>query len=849
MAQDNQQKISRRAFLNRSLFGAAALGLAPLSNVLAWEAEPVKKWAAEASGFTFYLIGNGHIDPVWLWSWREGISVVMSTFQAALDRMNENPGFKFTASSAQFYQWVAENDPQMLEQIKRRVEEGRWEVVGGWWIEPDVNIPSGEALVRQGLYGQLTLEKLVGRRATVGFNPDSFGHPETLPQILLKQGLKQYVFMRPMAHEKTLPAQLFHWKGPDGSSVPTYHIEYGYGYNRDLLQALDQRIGDYADQKMRDWMFFYGAGDHGGGPTKKFLTQVTEVQAQKGAPKLVYSRVDDYFQKMLSDKSIEVPTLRDELQMHAVGCYTAESMIKKGNRQGETALTTAEKIAGIGSSVWGAAYPMAALRSAWERLLYLQFHDSLAGTSLSDHSEMAREGYGFVIDTAEQAMAMALQKLEWQIASEDPASEYFVVFNPHAWTVDGYVAYDIEVKHEVSVVDEQGRPLPYQWAVGSSQTGNFRKLLVRVDVPAMGYRQVRVRPGEAMPIAEPASANGKILENSFLQVSFSEAGTIGLTDKKTGREWFIGGETGAKAVVLEDTSDTWSHDVVAYTDEIGAFGEANIQVIENGPLRATVRVRSTYNDSSLTIDWTLWAGSPRLDARVELDWHERHKMMRFSFPVNVESPTVTYEVPYGAIERPRQGQEVPGGRWVDLSGKAGGASCGLSVLNDAKYGYSTLGNDVRVSVVRGQVFAHHAPNKLDPQKEYPWMDQGIQTFRMQLIPHAGDRNEARIVQRTEEFSVPPIPTYQGIHGGHLPKSGSWLSLESPGVVLTAIKQAEDGKGLIFRCVELSGKACPARLEIAFAGVRWSGDFGAFEIKSLRLDLRSKTISEVDLLEE
>ena len=189
--------------------------------------KPPEPWQQNADRQQIYMIGNGHIDPVWLWPWQEGVSLVLSTFRSALDRMNETPEFCFTASSALFYEWVAESDPEMMAEIRRRVDEGRWGVVGGWWIEPDVNIPNGEAFVRQGLYGQRAMQKFFGKKAETGFNPDGFGHAGSLPQILRLQGLKNYVFMRPKPEEKKLPSNLFWWVSKDGARVLTYRIPIG----------------------------------------------------------------------------------------------------------------------------------------------------------------------------------------------------------------------------------------------------------------------------------------------------------------------------------------------------------------------------------------------------------------------------------------------------------------------------------------------------------------------------------------------------------------------------------------------------------------------------------------------
>jgi alpha-mannosidase len=845
--------ISRRTFINRAATGTAFLAMAPVTKLLADDLKQSTPWPANAPEFKFHMIGHAHIDPVWLWPWTEGVAIVHSTFQSALDRMNETPGFCFISSSAQFYHWVAENDPKMMEKIRKRVDEGRWCIMGGWWVEPDVNIPGGEAMVRQGLYGQLTFQKLFGKKATIGFNPDSFGHTGTLPQIIKKQGMDNYIFMRPGPHEKNIPTDLFWWEGADGTRVLTYRIEQSYNDSGNVKNRLPQVFAKVQDQPVKTFMYYFGAGDHGGGATKENIKSIEELKTEKGAPTVFYSTPERYFKDIRADKGLKLDVVKDDLQHHAVGCYTAEGEIKKGNRQSEIALVTAEKIVALGSLAWGANYPKKELTTAWQRVLFLQFHDSLAGSSLMDHSQVAREGYGFAQDVAHQASYMAIQKLEWQIASEDPESQYMVVFNPHAWEVQSNLEYDFNWNpsvHKTSRVDdEKGNALAHQWTGGSSETGSRRKLIVHTPVPAMGYRQLRLWDGGDYTHQRTASSKENILENDLVKVTFSYNGTFGILDKQTGKEVFAGGNTGCRAVILDDPSDTWSHDIKTYNKEIGAFGNATLKVLENGPLRATMRVITTYGESKLTIDWTLYAGSQNLEAKVTLDWHERLKMLKFSFPVDVENPVPTYETPYGYIVREANGNEDPGQRWIDVTGNRSGNTFGLTVLNDAKYGYNVQGNDMRISVTRSAVYAHHNPKVLDLKNEYYWMDQGIQTFRMMLVPHQGSWQAGNIVRIAEEFSAPSLVIYQGIHGGSLPKSNALLSVDAPNIVVTSVKNAESNDDLIVRCVELEGKTTAATLNFGFNNRKWSGNFSPCEIKTLRVNRKSGTVNEVNLLEE
>jgi len=843
--------ISRRTFINHAATGTAFIAMGPVTNLFANDVPQVVEWPADASKFKFHMIGHGHIDPVWLWPWSEGVSVVHSTFRSALDRMNETPDFTFTASSAQFYQWVADNDPEMLAEIRKRVKEGRWNIVGGWWVEPDMNIPSGEAMVRQGLYGQLTLQRLLGHRATVATNPDSFGHTSTLPQIIKLQGMDNYIFMRPGIKEKSLPADLFWWEGPDGTRVLTYRIQFSYGDGGSVKNRVKSIMTQFGDQPMKSFMAYYGAGDHGGGATKENIRSINELKVEKGAPVVLYSTTDNYFKEIRNDKTLNLPVVKDDLQHHSVGCYTAESGIKKGNRQSEAALVIAEKIAAIGSSAWGANYPKKELTSAWERVLFLQFHDSLAGTSLYEHSQTVREGHGYALDIAHQATYMAAQKLEFQIPAEDPASQYLVVFNPHAWEVSGNIEYDFNrnTRNTSRVEDEKGNSLLHQWAPGTTEAGNRMKLVFNTTIPPMGYRQIRLMNGEPLQPKDVVKAEDNTLENGFIKVKFTNNGTISILNKETGKELFTGGTTGCKAIIIDDPSDTWSHDIKTYDNEIGSFGNSKNIVLENGPLRATIRVITTYHDSTLTIDWTLYSGSQNLEAKVTLDWHEHLKMLKFSFPVDIESPSATYETPYGHIVRLTNGWEDPGQRWIDVSGTNNGSTSGLTLINDAKYGYNVLENDMRISVARSAVFAHHNPKVLDMKAEHLWMDQGIQTFRMLLVPHKNTWKESNIARKAEEFIALPIAIYQGIHGGSMPKSGSFLSVDAPNVVVSAIKLSENDEDIIVRCIETSGLQTAATLDLLFAKSKWTGNFRPCEIKTLRINKSKGTIKEVNLLEE
>jgi alpha-mannosidase len=814
--------------------------LAPLCFVWSAAAQSAN-WPASARDLRVHMIGQAHIDPVWLWPWPEGVSVVHSTFQSALDRMKETPEFAFTASSVQFYEWVAQNDPAMIAEIRKRVEEGRWALAGGWWVEPDVNIPSGESLVRQGLYGQKLFQKLFGQIARVAYNPDSFGHPGTLPQILKLQGMQEYVFMRPMPREKSLPADVFWWQSPDGTRLLTYRIPYSYNDDGPVRQRVEQTAA--MKETVRSMMAFYGAGDHGGGATKENIRSIAEIQSEKGAPTLVYSTPAKYFDE-IRKANPNLPVVQDDLQHHSVGCYTAEWQVKKLNRTAEQALVTAEKIASIGSVVWNAVYPKEAFTSAWKRVLFLQFHDSMAGTALPEHYQTTvPQGYGYATDVANQAMYLAAQKLAWDVPATDPDSKYLVVFNPHAWPVTSHVEYDVGYAPDAPVLveDDAGKAVPHQALQPSAEVNGRQRIVVRADVPAFGYRQIRLRKGDTAAPANPLKVDAHSIENEHVRMTFGTDGTVTLFDKDANAASFTRG----RAVVLDDTSDTWSHDVRAYDQEIGTFASASGTVLESGPLRARLRMRTTYGTSTLTVDWLLYQGARTVEARVALDWHEHRKMLKFSFPVQGGAAVPTYEVPYGHLQRQANGDEDPGQRWIDVSGAAGG----LTVINDAKYGYSVKGNDLRISIVRGAPYAHHIPHVVKEDHDVLWQDQGMQTFRMLLAPHRGTWQTVGVPRLADEFTAPVPVIYQGIHRGNRAQSGSFVEVDAKNIIVSAVKLAEDNNDLVFRCYETEGRGGAATLDLKFASKKWTGNFRPSEIKTIRFTPRSGEFREVNVLEE
>ncbi len=805
-----------------------------------------------------HMIGNSHIDPVWLWQWQEGYQEVRATFRSALERMREYPEFIFTSDSAAYYAWVEEVEPDLFEEIRARVAEGRWEITGGWWVEPDCNIPSGESFVRHALYSQRFFDSRFGRIATVGYNVDPFGHNAMLPQLLRRAGMDAYVFMRPGPHEKTLPAPIFWWESPDGSRVLAYRLPHEYCSPReDLGYHLDKSIAQLPE-RWSEMMCFYGVGNHGGGPTRENLESIRRLSGAGAMPRLEHSTPERFFERIRAEETSDIPVVRDDLQHHAVGCYSADSGIKRWNRRAENALGAAEAWAAVASAVADVPYPADAFEHAWKAVLFNQFHDILAGTAIEPAYREARDQLGEATAIAARAQNLALQSLASRIRLPLAAGTApVVVFNPHPWPVQTTVELEFGgLKPTDGLVDDAGADVPFQPTQSYATVSAWRsRLALAADLPPLGYRVYRIVPDRARLTSGPVRASDTRLENDAValeidpstgriaRLGLQAAGTPNLAD--AGRP---------HAVVVEDTSDTWGHRRLAYPDEVGEFEVISTQLVETGPARAILRVESGFGASRLTEDYVLSAGADSIEVRVILDWQERSRMLKLRYPTTVASDRATYEIPYGVIERPANGEEEPGQRWVDVSGAVADTALpdevfGVAVLNDAKYGFDVVDGSIGVTAVRSPIYAHHEPAVPRPGVRYAYQDIGLQRFRLALVPHRGTWRDDGLARRAALLNQPPVTLLESFHDGTLPATASYVSVEPTNVILGALKAAEDGDGVVVRLVETSGEAVEATVRLAAWDRTATIAIGPFEIRTLRLPEDVGTgWFEADLLE-
>ncbi len=821
------------------------------------------------------MVGHGHIDPVWLWDWREGYETIKATFRSALDRIAENPDLVYAHSSAAQYRWM-ENHPEMLAEIKEAVARGQWEIVGGFWVESDTNIPSGEALARQGLYGQGYLHGTFGHRATVAFLPDTFGHPAMLPQILRLAGLRYFVFMRPGTHEHELPSNLFWWQGPDGSAILTVRVPTYVSNSVDISPSLEQHQA-WWPQNINRGLCFFGVGNHGGGPTKRVIASIRAAAVNSQTCEIEIGRIDGFFQSICQR---DLPVIQGELQHHARGCYSALAPIKTLNRAAEQALVDAEKWATV-ATAYGGVYPAAALRLGWENLLFNQFHDILAGTATASAYQKALHQVGETLSIADRADFLARQRIAHRIATIRPGAIVdevmrrrkgargtiadlgdgvpVVVFNSCGHK--RHEAIEVEVNDwsspQMRVLDQNGRVVQSQQVRAECITGDRKRVAFLAEVPALGYSLYRLvdEPSQESQTEDtfPLSASPGQLENRWWRLRFdARHGYLTSIYDKTQQLELLAGP-GARLLVMDDPSDTWSHRVERLRSEDGAFSEARYAVIEEGPIRATVAVEVRYGHSAARQEITLYRGISAIHGRLSVNWQEQRKVLKLAFPLAIEQPVFTAAAPYGSVVRTASGDEEPIQEWLDVTGLANRPTgqripYGVSLLNKDKYGCDVHGAEVRLTILRSPVYAHHDPRQLETGVAYYYQDQGWHETAWELLPHTGSWQATGVPAAAQNFNAPLSIMREYAHAGELPAAYSFLHIEPEGAILiTAFKQAEYGDGCVLRGYEPHGRTVDIQVQIPAFQADFSAKLQPYQIKSWRIGPNGQ-VKEVDLLE-
>jgi len=835
-----------------------------------YDLQPVIKYA---KNFSIYIGGNSHIDLAWLWRWLETIEVGRATFETVLKNMSEFPEMFYIQSQAQLYQWIEERYPQLFEKIRQQVREGRWEIVGGMWVEPDCNLIDGESFIRQILYGKRYFQEKFGVDVKIGWNPDSFGYNWNMPQFLVKSGFEVFVTQKIFWNDTTsFPYFLFWWEAPDGSRILTYFPPTGYVGSLQAEKMIQGLKNFERNTGLQDTYLLYGLGDHGGGPNREMLERARSYQEQALFPRLIHSPFSEFIKKIKKKAAGTIPLWKDELYLeYHRGTYTTQAKTKKWNRYLEYRLVEAEKISAF-CQPEEKNYPQTSLTKAWKKVLLNQFHDILPGSSIHPVYRDAEKLYQQAQQILEKIINQGLLSLAQKINYRPPADRLpLLVFNSLSWTRDGLVKIALPPflanKKNLVVENYRGEIIPSQIIT----TGPERYLcFIAQKVPAVGYKVYQVREAPSLAYQTSLQVSQYSLENQFFKIVLHpETGNIiSIFDKRAKREVISPQQQANQLQLFEDIPANWDAWNIGYTGRQWNLNKYDhLQINHQGPVLASIKIDKSFlglakarrepttdfPSSFFTQEIIIYKDLPRIDINMHADWWEEHTLLKVAFPVQIEAQQATYEIPYAFIQRPTTRQtpwekarfEVAALRWADLSGD----DYGVSVLNNCKYGHDISGNIMRLTLLRSPLWPD------------PLADRGQHSFSYALYPHQGDWREADTVLRAYEFNLPlraiffEPPNASSSPGENFPPEQSFCQISPSNIILSTVKKAEDRPTLIFRFYESEGLATEASVKfykqpkaiyevdlmekrqkkLSYQGWRISVPFGKNEIKTLEIE--------------
>jgi alpha-mannosidase len=788
-------------------------------------------------------VGHGHLDVAWLWQTRHTREKAARTFSIATALMDAYPDYVFLHTTPQVFAWLKEDYPVLYERVRSRIEEGRFEAAGAMWVESDCNLVSGESLVRQIQYGQRFLREEFGREYAALWLPDAFGYSAALPQIMLRAGIPVFMTTKlSWSETNRIPADTFHWRGIDGSTVLAHFITtptlgapalfanmdtYNGTLNVEAVRGVWERYRQKALN--RETLLAFGHGDGGAGPTRQHLEQARAIQQLPGMPELRVGRADEYFERLLAtvDKNPDLPYWDGDLYLeYHRGTYTTQSWLKRTHRQLEGALLLAEWLDAWNWSLDSAQAPdhREMLDDAWRTLLMHEFHDILPGSSIATVYWDARLALTELAGKLQHFITASLERLVGEVPRDT-----IVALNPSPFRRNELLA--LPDPGDGSHPHAAGRRLPAQRAAVDDAP------ILLVELPDISGRRLLAvewisgptEPENVIPeqqtqdVEVGEDGTGLWLKNEFFTMRLNDAGEIvSLRDHRVadgdGREVIPTGERANVLIAYEDLPrefDAWDIDAY-YVRKPYPLETVAVTLVEHGPLRAVVCVEWRFRSSTITQRIVLYRANPRIDFETHIDWHEQHVLLKAGFNVNIRATHVTCETQYGSIERPvnrntswEQAQfEIPAHRWIDQSE----GDYGVSLLNDGRYGHDIGPGHLGLTLLRSPTFP-------DPQA-----DQGTHEVTYSLYPHLGDWRTGGTVAAAYALNRPLVTLTaaqdsagvdgdQVVTGIQLPMA-SMFTVDVANVVIEAIKRSQDGQSIVVRLYEAFGNRMHATIHSA-----------------------------------
>jgi alpha-mannosidase len=828
-----------------------------------------------------HLFCNAHLDPVWMWGWEEGLREAISTFRSAVTLLEEFPEFIFNHNESLLYEWVENHDPPLFARIQALVREGRWNITGGWYLQPDLNIPLGETLVRVILEGRRYFQEKFGIRSPVAYNFDSFGHPDGLPQLLVQAGFELYVHCRPTAYQLELPGSVYRWRGGDGSEVLAVRPDTGWYGTPKPGQAQEQARNGIriARDTGRDVLVTWGLGNHGGGATRHdlqlFRTMIGDLA--DGDIELRHSTPEAYLERIRTHRE-EFPVFEGGLQRTFAGTYTSVAPIKRHMRATESLLDSAERWAALAWWRYGQTYPAEELRTAWKQLMFNTFHDILCGSLIETAIPEVLDIYGAARHTARQVLLKAQHALLPNVPPE-PETIPIYVFNPHSVPMRMPVGLNVLSAHApplekrpMTLYDDTDTPVIHQTSGGSAvlEMGTWQPFIGFVaEVAPFTVRRYELRfQDRAQPDHNALSAEitepDIIVQNRWWEARFSHqtAALEALIMRETGRNLLNGA---VQLMVMKDVADAWGGETrVNFSDPVGVLAALSpeavgafygyekqtgpaLRIIHQGLVSITVEGLVGWQHTRAAVQITLYADVPFVDINTRVYMQARRKMIKLALPFDLPDVRAICEVPYSSAECPADSTEYPCGRWVRLEtldltvGMADNGQAGFDVAESGL---------LHLSLTRGGVHCswegEPGSERLTVGHSHTYMDQEQIDTGFRLVAGA-DRAEvaAQLIPAALALNQPLESLFT--HYPPTPRSdaptapSSFIQVEPATVIVSALKKAEQGDTLIVRLAETVGQPTVARVTIEQEEPR-TITFGPHAIKTFRLNRANGAIT-------
>ncbi len=800
-----------------------------------------------------HLICNAHLDPVWQWRWEEGCAEALSTFRTAVSLLQEHNDLIFNHNEALLYRWVREHDRRLFEEIQRLVKAGRWAVSGGWHLQPDVNLPGTESLIRHIQEGRSFFKKHFHVTPKVAYNFDSFGHSGGLPQILVQSGYRMYIHMRPQPDQLELPSDLYRWQGVDGSEILCYRIAVGLYHTE--YDNLDQRLAEGVELALkleRDVPVFWGLGDHGGGATQEDLAGIDGFVAREDRVKIFHSTPDRFY-RAVKKAGADAPVFQGGLQQVFTGCYTSLARLKRRAVESAGLLRQAE--AAAAAAWWAAAtpFPNKGLAQAWRDHLFNDFHDILPGTCIEPAERDALDRYGRVSESAREIRLRAIAGLNQGAAEEHAIPVTVLNTTPGLGKTPIEVEFMLDHRPKWSgewharLFRTDGTPVPSQEEQPEALLpfNGWRRKLVFLDrLPGVGVARyfIEVREGRA-----PAHRSKPALNLLFSRKS-------GLVEKLSAAPGcqVLSGPL-MRPLVIKDTADSWGTDRSAYREGADRFrlvpGSAG--VVERMGIRTIYESVFRSGSSRIVMHTIAWSGRPILEYRLRIHWNEERKRLKLSLPTVLGSEHAACEIPGGAAQRPGDGQEHVHGRWLRLDGVVAGRRTSLGVAHAGMHGFDLKHGELRLSVLRSAAYCHEQGFELESFPARKYMDQGMHNVRLLVILGETSKVRRELPALADSLSSPPYALAHWPFGSDFKSRGkpkeprsfqashAILSLKPENVRLLALKPTRDGKGMVMRIQEAAGMRSKIKLDVQGLETAYEGKIRPLEIKTLRVSRNGK----------